>query len=372
MVAVAEGDVPVRLAVEHARVRVGELAGVAVGGGVGEGDDLALLDVLAVQLHVLGRVAAEHLDRGEEAQELVDRARDQRRLGEQPRADARLLGEELGRHRHRARRRLVARHQHHDPEAADLEVGEPVALDLGLEQQADEVVAAVLLALCDEVVEVLLELLARPLLPLGVLDRALEHAPHPVGPLRLVLDGEAHEHAERAERHRRRELAHEVAVPAPHDRGEQGRRQPVQVGPEGVDAALREDAVDDAAVERVLGRVELDRQLRVVAGLARRDHRRADHARGEAAPVDRGLGHVFVAGEHPEAAVAVGVDDRVALADLGEHGVGVVDERRIVVVEARLHGAVGHRRPSSSRIPLLTHRAVGGACGPARGHDKAR
>ncbi len=230
-----------------------------------------------------------------------------------------------------------------------------------------------LLALLDEVVQVLLELLARALLPLRVLDRALEHPSHPVGPFRLVLDGEAHEHAERAERHGGRELAHEVAAPALDDRGEQRRRQLVQVGPKRVDPALGEDPVDDAAVERVLRRVELDRQLRVVARLARRDHGRADHARRETAPVDRGLGHVLVAGEQPEAAVAIGADERMTLTDLGEDRVRVGDEARVVVVEARRHEArlaVGHQRPFASKVGWWAAIArCRGRSGCAGGHD---
>ncbi len=56
---------------------------VAVGGDVPHDDLLALLDLLAVQLGVARRGAAEVRERGEHPQRLLDRVGDQRRVVEQ-------------------------------------------------------------------------------------------------------------------------------------------------------------------------------------------------------------------------------------------------------------------------------------------------
>ena len=170
-------------------------------------------------------------------------------------------------HAHRARGRLVAGEQHQDAELAELEVGQAVALHLGLEQRPEEVVAGLPPAVRDQPVDVGLRVAHRPGLVVLVEQGAREHPLHPVEPALLVLLREVHEARERAERHGVGELGHDVAAAVARDRLEQPRREGFEVGAHGVDARLGEPRVDERAIPGVLRWGELDRKEWMVSRL---------------------------------------------------------------------------------------------------------
>ena len=114
---------------------------VAVRRRVEDDDLVALADLLAAELGVARRGAAEVHDRRHPAQHLLDRGRQQRQVGEQARA---LLGV-LDQRQHAAgdqvARGLVAGHGEQQEERVELHLGEPLAVDLAAHEHADQVVA---------------------------------------------------------------------------------------------------------------------------------------------------------------------------------------------------------------------------------------
>ena len=92
-----------------------------------------------------------------------------------------------------------------------------------------------------------------------------------------------------------RELGHDVAAAVAHDRLQQACRERLEVRAHRVDPRLREQRVDERAVDAVLGWVELERQQRVLARLRGRDERRPGDRRRERLAVERGGGDVVVA-----------------------------------------------------------------------------
>ena len=141
--AAAEGDVVVRRAGDVERVRVVEHLFVAVRRDVPEGDLVAGVDRLPAQLEVLRRGPPHVHDRRRVAQHLVDRARQQRRIGGELRPLVGVLEEEVHPVRDEVAGGLVAGHRKELEEQVELGVGQPVPLDLGLQQGADDVVARV-------------------------------------------------------------------------------------------------------------------------------------------------------------------------------------------------------------------------------------
>ena len=138
----------VRVAIEDAALGLREGARVVVRRAVGEEDDVAGGDRLAVEVDVVRRVPTEDLHRRHEPQELVDRRVLERiDVAEQLSAQLRVLREVQQAHAHRARGRLVAGEQHHHPELPHLGIGQAVAVDLRLDQRPEEVVARLPLAL---------------------------------------------------------------------------------------------------------------------------------------------------------------------------------------------------------------------------------
>ncbi len=115
------------------------------------------------------------------------------RVREQLRAQIRVLREVRQAHPHRPGGRLVAREQHRHPELAHVDVGEPVAVHLRLEQHPEEVVMGDALALRDQVVDIGLGVADGVGLVSLVAQRAREHPLDPVEPQRLVLLREVHE-----------------------------------------------------------------------------------------------------------------------------------------------------------------------------------
>ena len=200
-----------------------------------------------MDLEVVRRVAAEDLHRRDEAEQLVHRrVREAGRVAEQLRALLGMLREVQQAQAHRARGRLVAGEQHQDAELAHLEVGQPVTVDLGLEQHADEVVARLRPPLGDQRVDVGLGV-AHGLALVGLVEeRVREHPLDPVEPARLVLLGQVHEPRERAERHRVRELGHRRRRRRCATIGSSSRvASASSSGPQRLDARLREERVDE-------------------------------------------------------------------------------------------------------------------------------
>ena len=103
------------------------------------------------------------------------------------------------------------------------------------------------------------------------------------------------------------ELGHHVAAAVAHERLEQPRRERLELGPHGVDARLREQRVDERAVDAVLRRIELEREQRIHARLRRGMSVVPATAEVNALAVERRGRHVVIAGEHPEPAVQVRV-----------------------------------------------------------------
>ena len=204
------------------------------------------------------------------------------------------------------------------------------------------------LPLRDQCVDVRLDVADGLALVVLVEKRVREHPLDPVEPALLVLLRQVHEPRERAEGHRMGELRDDLAAALRGDRLEQPRREGLELRAQRLDPRLREDDVHETPVPRVLRRVELDRQQRFGARLRRRDDRRADHGRGERLVVERGAGHVVVARQQPEAAVQVGMDERMLLADRADRALRVLDELRVVVVEAQLPASVTRPRTSPS------------------------
>ncbi len=120
-----------------------EVALVAVGGDVPEDDRVALLDVLAPERGVLGRGPAEVHDRRAVPQHLLGRALHQREVALEslqlvgvPEQRVHAVGGQVP-------GRLVAGDREQQEEEVDLELGEHVALDLGLGQRGEDVLAGV-------------------------------------------------------------------------------------------------------------------------------------------------------------------------------------------------------------------------------------
>ncbi len=132
------------------------------------------------------------------------------------------------------------------------------------------------------------------------------------------------------------ESGHHVAPAVAHDRIEEPGRERLQVRAQGVDARLGEERVDERAVAGVLRRVELEREQRDVPWLRRRDDRHARDGRRERFVVERRGGHVVVAQNHPEAAVQIGAQEGMGLTERPEDALGILDELRVVVVEAHI------------------------------------
>ena len=143
--AAAERDVRVRVAgdVEHERV-VPHLL-VAVGRDVPDDDPVARLDLPAADLGVDGRGAAEVQHRRRPAQDLLDRVVDAGRRGRSCRSSncSGLREERVHAVRGRVAGGLVARDREQQHEHVELELAELLALDLGVEELGDDVVARV-------------------------------------------------------------------------------------------------------------------------------------------------------------------------------------------------------------------------------------
>ena len=270
MGAEAEGQVRVGLAPDVEPVGFGEDVLVAVGRRVEEHQLVAFVQQLPAELDVLGHGAAHVLDRRHPTQQLLDGDREPVRVGRQRRQ---LVGPfEQGQHaaaQHVARR-LVAADQDQERLVHDGLVVEAVAVDLGLAQLGDEVVARVGPAVGDDA-ELQLAEAEHGLGPrLRLLGRRVERggAEQVVGPMEQIVVGvgvEPEQLGDHHERQRGGHVPHEVARPgfadAVDDEAAVPRDRALHLG----DAPRREPAVDQRAPLVVLGVVHGDHHGQVRA-----------------------------------------------------------------------------------------------------------
>ncbi len=147
--------------------------------------------------------------------------------------------------------------------AGDLHVREPVAVDLGFEQHAHQVVAWCAAALGAHGVGVRVHRTSPRSALLGR-HRGVEPEGE-LGPLEHLLAlllGNADEIGDHLERQPERDVGHEVALTAVGNRIDDGVDPRLHVTRQVVDATRREPAADDLAELGVLGRVEADQEER--------------------------------------------------------------------------------------------------------------
>src|SRR5262245_63241426 len=265
----AEAEVPVRIAVDAELERRVEDLLVAVRRRVEERERLALADALAAELVVLGGGAREVDDRGHPANDLLDGRGEEVRAALQAAQLARVLDEGEHPAGGGVARGLVA--GDHDDEAPGQHVHlrQGLAVDAGLYDERDEVVAGVAPLLLDELREVEEELghrLARRVLarlPLALVlgiggpDRAVGPVEEQV-PVRLR---QAEEPGDHGDRERRSHLLHEIALArvALLDQGVHDLpRDLLDVAVQPLESARGEALAHQLAVDPVLRRIHLD------------------------------------------------------------------------------------------------------------------
>jgi hypothetical protein len=177
-------------AVEAEGVRVVEEALVAIRGREAVEDAIALPDGHAVDVDLAGARPREELDRGVEAQRLLDRVRDERAVRAERRITTRLLREAVDQVAEQIPGRLVAGDDEEDRLGQGRPAREALSVDLGAQQPRDHVVRRISgrEALVDARLEIArelgMELRDRGVDPVG-LALPLQHL---VGPAREVVD----------------------------------------------------------------------------------------------------------------------------------------------------------------------------------------
>src|SRR4051794_34418890 len=161
--AAAEGEVPVDLPVE-ANIDIPELVRVDVGGPDQGNDLVAAAHRAPGDLRVARRDAGHSHDRGLPAQQLLDGWRDGFGLLHESLALFAVLGQVAEEAVEGCRHGVEAGDDQLEADIDDLVLGEAVAVDLGVEELADEVVAPDAGALDEELLEVLIDGVSRRLL----------------------------------------------------------------------------------------------------------------------------------------------------------------------------------------------------------------
>jgi hypothetical protein len=160
------------------------------------------------------------VDGGVDAQRFFDRAFDQRTIGLEHREQLGVRhdrGDEIG---DQMARRLVARDDQEDQLRADLDVGQALAVDLGVHEPRHEVVGtiAVSMALGDQAVDVRAELGMRAVEPFAALVAelgrigAFDHLVGPLTELHPIASGHSDEIRDHVDGHRRDEFVDQLAV----------------------------------------------------------------------------------------------------------------------------------------------------------------
>ena len=248
------------------RERIVEHLLVAVGRDVPDDDLVALLDLLAVDLGVGRGGAAEVEHRRRPAQDLLDRAVE-RAVGvvaQQPRTARGSCMQRPHAARGGVAGGLVAGDREQQHEHVELELGELVAVDLGVDQLGDDVVARVGLALLGELVDVHVELGRRVCAPSSCRPRTRgRRAPimrfdQSNSSLRRSSCGTPMISAIACSGSSAARSIDEVARAALDDVVDDEDRAVLQVLLEQPDHPRREALVDQQAVARVLGRIHVE------------------------------------------------------------------------------------------------------------------
>ena len=331
----------------------GKRALVAVAGRVEQQHALALAQLLAVQLDVARERAVHVLDRRHPAQHLLDGGRDQRGVLEQLPLLVRVLEQRAQAARHHVAGRLVAADQDQQALLEDLLLAESIAVELGVDEDAHQVVGRGARAAVGDhrlrIAQILVDDRGRARAPLlRVFDRGrLAAAEHLVGPAQqhpAVLRRHAEHVADHDHRHPARDVGHEVALAARGYRVDQLVAERAQLRLVIRDAPHREAAVHEVAAALVQRVVEVDHRRDPRAGLGPRALPRAEQLR-----VLRGVHDVGVAGEAPDPAQLVYVGLEVggrAVAHPPEALVGVEVEEPVEQVDVVARGMAGHGSPS--------------------------
>jgi hypothetical protein len=282
--AVAEGDVPVRLAVGAERERVVEGVLVAVAGRKAERHLLALGDGLAAHLGVTGRDADELIHRRRPADRLLDQARDQAWVGLDLGQFRRPLGQRPEAAGDRRRGGVVPGEGDGDVVAERVRLGQQFAVDAAVGDHAGEVVGRLAPAIGGDGAEVVADLgdglhqaagdllgrhgSAPGQLRVVVAEVLLGQPQHH----RLVLGRHAQDRHHHQQRIVHRDIAHEVDLAA--GRGHQvdvAARQVAHAVLELADVLGREPGLGEQAVLDVFRLVHADHAaepLRLAADLA--------------------------------------------------------------------------------------------------------
>jgi hypothetical protein len=286
--AAAEREVPVRLAVPPHGAGVRELGVVHVGRPEDGHHVLARRDRAAADLDVPGGDAGDAHDRRLPPEQLLDHRRDRLRLlGELP-PRLGMLGQVAEEAVERRRDRVEAGDQEQEADVEHVLPGEAVAVDLDVQEVAEEVVSRLALArpLVEHPLEVGVDLIGRlPLvrLGLGVAERLADHV---VGPDRPVLHPQepgklvprqAEHPQEDLRRERHRELPGEVDLVVVDEPVDQGVDEPRHRRLQRLHAGRGEQRVEDLPVRPVVGRVDLQRDQRTLGLQVVRRHVRREH-----------------------------------------------------------------------------------------------
>ena len=287
-----------------------ELALVAVGRSVTEQHPVSCRERGATDGGVALRDAAQPLHRRREPEQLVDRVRNQRRIVEQPLALVGVTGQQLGRTREQAGRRVVAARDHHERHAENPLEPDAVPFVVGADQIGHDVVAGCTAFRLDQPHEVGGQVGDRRRRGHARVVARLHDRLRPLVEAEAVFLGHAQVVGDDPARHRARQPRDEVGAPGCPERPDVRADERPERGLECFDVARREPAAHEAPVARVLGRIHehhrLHAEVRALV-VEREPVRRRERRR-----VARRVEHVLEAREHPVAAGAA--VDRVLVA----------------------------------------------------------
>ncbi len=323
---------------------LGEHRGVAVGGPEPDHDLVARPHLLVAEHRVAGGRAPELLDRRDVPQQLLDRGRQVLRVVGEPRPQAVLVQGEH-RARHGVARRLVPRHHQQQPEHLELGVAEPLAVDLGRDDAAHEVVARLGPPGVGHRLAVGHHPRQRLHGRLGVLRRPrVVGAEQGVAPLEdqvAVVAGHAEQVGQHPQRHLGRDGGHQVELAGRP--GEDVRGVALDRRPQPLDRPGREDRLEDPPQPAVLRVVHVEHHLAEdgQAVLGERRHERAAHLRREPVLVAVDLAHERVRGGDPEAGAVDELEQRV----VAQHPL----DRGLVVPGDAARGWSARRTPRAAR-----------------------
>ena len=356
-----ERRVAILLAVDDELVGPVEELGVAVGGRERKQHPVVLLHRAAVEVDVLGDHAG-HRDRGVEPQELLDREVGRVEVGDEALQIIRMLRQVPDRRTDRRPRGVdPGDEQQHDHAAHHLGV-ELLAVELDVEEEADQVVARVLDVVADLFVEIVVEGVRFVADLARIAGDHFEDLVHELAEDVAVFAGKAEHLPDHSDRHvlhilhggvddRRAglDLAHFV---------EQGVAQVAHFVFEGLDLLRCEGGQQETAGDLVEWRVAGDRGRHTdrcrqgqVAGAGVADD---DGAAGEVVGVVGDFVDGLVRDRDPHSAIPVAVGDRATgLAQFGPDlggdrvvvGAGVIEVGRPIGDRAVVGGVVGNTFP---------------------------